>query len=88
MLFNRRVRFAILVLAAQLLLIALAISWCVHMVLIAKHGEVYFVETSPAILYGEIGATLLIILFAVIVFALQCKRLGEKRRDDDRGKAV
>ena len=86
MLFGRRVTFAILVLSAQLLLIALAIAWCVHMVLIAKYGRIYFVEANPAILYGEIVATALIILFAIVVFALQCKRLGERRRDDDRRK--
>ena len=86
MFFGRRVRFAIFVLAAQLLLIAMAIAWCIHMVLIAKYGKIYFVETNPAILYGEIVATALVTLFAIIVFALQYKRLGERRRDDDREK--
>lgn len=70
------------VLAAQLLLIATAIAWCVHMILIAKHGELHFVEANPIILYGEIVATALIILFAATVFILQWKRLGEKRRTD------
>lgn len=87
MLFGRRVRFAMLVLAAQLLLIAMAIAWTVHMVLIARYGEIYFVETNPIVLYGEIVATVLITLFAVIVFALQCKRLGERRRDGDKEKS-
>lgn len=82
---GRRLRFAIAVLAAQLLLIATAIAWCVHMVLIAKYGELRFVEANPKILYGEIVATALITLFAIIVFALQWKRLGEKRGTDDRG---
>ena len=81
---GRRVRFTIAVLAAQLLLIATSIAWCIHMVLIAKHGEVYFVEANPTILYGEIVATALITLFATTVFILQWKRLGEKRRTDDR----
>jgi len=85
LLHGRRVRFAIAVLAAQLLLIAAAIAWCVHMVLIARYGEVRFVEANPLILYGEIAATVLITLFATIVFALQWKRLGEKRRTDDGG---
>lgn len=87
MLFGRRLRFTILVLAAQLLLIAMAIAWCVHMVLIAKYGEIYFVEGNPAILYGEIAATALITLFAVIIFILQFRRLGERRRGDDLEKA-
>ena len=87
MLFGRRLRFTILVLAAQLLLIAMAIAWCIHMVLIAKNGQIYFVEDSPAILYGEIVATALITLFAVTIFILQFKRLGERRRSDDLEKA-
>ena len=83
LLHGRRVRFAIAVLAAQLLLIATAISWCLHMVIIAKYGEIRFVEENRAILYGEIVATALITLFAIIVFALQWKRLSEKRGTDD-----
>lgn len=82
LLHSRRVRFAIAVLAAQLLLIATAIAWCVHMVLIAKYGELRFVEANPIILYGEIVTTALITLFATIVFIIQWKRLGEKRRND------
>lgn len=84
LLYARRVKFAIAVLAAQLLLIATSIAWCVHMVLIAKYGELYFVEANPTILYGEIVVTALITLFAAILFILQWKRLGEKRRADDR----
>ena len=80
----RRVKFDIAMRAAQLLLIATSIAWCVHMVLIAKYGELYFVEANPTILYGEIVATALITLFAAIVFILQWKILGEKRRIDDR----
>ena len=80
--FGRRVRFAVLVLAAQLLLIAMAIAWCIHMVLIAKNGQIYFIEANPVILHGEIVATVLVVVFAITVFAIQCKRLGEKRRDD------
>jgi len=86
LLYGRRVKFTIAVLAAQLLLIATAIAWCIHMVLIAKYGELRFVEANPIVLYGEIGATALITLFAATVFILQWKRLGEKRRTDDMGK--
>jgi len=84
--FGRRVTFAIVVLVSQLLLIAMAIGWTIHMALIAKTGEIYFVEENPIILYGEIAATVLITLFAIIVFVLQCKRLGERRRGDDEEK--
>ena len=88
LLHGRRVRFTIAVLAAQLLLIATAVAWCLHMVLIAKYGEIHFVEANRVILYGEIVATALITLFAIIVFALQWKRLGEKRRTDNMGQSM
>ena len=64
----------------------MAIAWCIHMVLIARHGEIYFIEPNPVVLYGEIAATVLITLFAVTIFTLQFKRLGEKRRHDDKEK--
>ena len=86
MFFGRRVTFAIVVLVSQLLLIAMAIGWTIHMALIAKMGEIYFVEENPIILYGEIAATVLITLFAIVVFVLQCKRLGARRRGDDQEK--
>ena len=79
---------AIAVLAAQLLLIATAIAWCVHMVLIAKYGEIRFLEANPVILYGEIAVTALIAIFAATVFILQWKRLGEKRRTDNMGQSM
>jgi len=66
--------FPILVLSSQLLLLALAIAWFVHMILIAVHGKIFFAEPNSLILYGEITATALIALFAVIVFILQWKR--------------
>ncbi len=86
MFFGRRVTFAIVVLVSQLLLIAMAIAWTIHMALIAKTGEIYFIEENPIILYGEIAATVLITLFAIVVFVLQCKRLGARRRGDDEEK--
>ena len=84
MTFGRRLKFAILVVVSQLLLVALGIAWVVHMVLIAKNGSVYFVEENPAILWAEIAATTLITLFAVAVLAIQLYRLGERRRGDER----
>jgi hypothetical protein len=54
------------------------------MVLIAKYGQIYFIEANPTILYGEIAITALITVFAAVVFALQFKRLGERRRGDDK----
>ena len=64
MLFGRRVTFTILVLISELLLIGAAIAWCLHMFLIAKHGQVYFVEENSAILYGEIVATTIIAILS------------------------
>jgi len=82
--FGRRLRFTILVLVSQLLLIALAIAWVVHMALIAKNGAIYFVEKNPAILWAKIGVTALITLFATAVFAIEIYRLGERRKGDER----
>ena len=62
--FNRRFRFSMSVLAAQLLLGAVAITWCVHMVLILIHGEVCFQEPNSAILYTEIAATAIVIIYS------------------------
>ena len=85
---RRRLRFAIVVLISQLLLIALTISWIVHMVIIAVNGSAYFVETNPLILWGEIAVMVLITLFAVGVFAIQISRLGERRRNEDKEKSL
>jgi putative effector of murein hydrolase LrgA (UPF0299 family) len=89
--FNRRLKFATVVIISQLLLIALGIAWVVHMVLIWKNGAVQFIEENPVILLAEIAVTTLITLFAVAVLAIQIHRLGERRRgerrrDDDSGK--
>ena len=79
---SRRLRFTTLVMVTQMLLIALAISWLVHMVIIALSGSIYFVENEPIILWSEISATILIILFATSILVMQIHRLGERRRTD------
>ena len=71
---TKNTTFSILVLSSQLLLFALSIAWCVHMVLIAVHGKIFFAEPNPLILYGEITATVLIALFAITVFVFQFRR--------------
>jgi hypothetical protein len=81
---RRRLRFAVLVVISQLLLIALAIAWLIFMIIIAVNGSVYFVERNPFIRWLEVTAAVLIILFAAGVFIAQVRRLGERRRDDDR----
>jgi hypothetical protein len=83
-LFGRRVTFAIIVLASQLLLIALAVTWLIQMLVIARNGSVYFIEDNPAILVTEIVLAAVISIFAAVVFVLQLKKLGEKRRGDER----
>ena len=82
--FNRRLKFAIVVIISQLLLVALGIAWVVHMVLIWKNGAVHFIEENPVILLAEIVVTTLITLFAVAVLAIQIHRLGERRSNDER----
>jgi hypothetical protein len=81
--FGRRVRFSVAVLVAQVLLISTAIALCVQMALIKMYGEVYIVEPNSAILMAEIVATIIIVIYSATVFALQWKRLGERRSHDE-----
>ena len=80
---NRRTKFALIVLASQLLLIALTFVMLIEMILIATNGLVQFVEANPVILAIEIILTVLITLFGIYVFVIQLKRLGEKRNSDE-----
>ena len=70
------------VLIAQVLLISTAIALCVQMALIKMYGEVYIVEPNSAILMAEIIGTVIIVIYSATVFALQWKRLGERRSRD------
>ena len=79
---RRRLRLTILIIASQILLIALAFSWLIHMVIIASEGSVYFVENDPAILWGEISVCIVINIFALYVLIIQIRRLGERREND------
>lgn len=79
---RRRLGFSTLVLISQMLLIALAIAWLIHMVIIAVAGSAYFVENNPFVLWAEIAGSVLIILFAVYVLVMQLQRLGERRGTD------
>ena len=67
-----------------MLLIAMAVAWCVQLTLIAVWGEICFSEPNAVILYGEIAATVLVAVFAVLVFVMQYRGLTEKRASDDR----
>ena len=84
MLFGRRVRFAIIILASQLLLTALAVVMLVQMFFIAIDGVVQFSENNQAVLILEIILTALITLFSISVFVIQLRRLGENRNSDRR----
>ena len=86
MLFGRRVRFAMIVLASQLLLIALAVVMLIQMILIAINGAVQFVENNHALLITEIILTVLIIFFSAFVLLIQLRRLGESRSSDSRNR--
>ena len=79
---RRRLKFTSVVLISQILLIALAIAWLIHMIVIAIYGAVYFIEREPLMLWIEITASALITLFAIFVLIHQIKRLGERRRND------
>jgi membrane protein YdbS with pleckstrin-like domain len=79
---QRRLRFSLLILVSQILLVALAIAWLVHMSIIAISGSVYFVENNPWILWTEIIISIFITLFAISILVMQIQRLGERRSAD------
>jgi membrane protein YdbS with pleckstrin-like domain len=79
---RRRLKSTAYVIISQALLVALAISWVIHMSLIAAHGSVYFVENNPFILWAEIAGSVLIAVFAIVILATQIQRLGERRSSD------
>jgi amino acid transporter len=81
---GRRVRFALIILASQLLLTALAIVMLIQMILIALNGVVQFAENNKTILIIEIVLTTLITFFGIFVFIIQLRRLGENRSSDRR----
>ena len=82
---RRRLRFATFVIISQMLLVALALACLIQVLLILANGSVYLIERNPSILWGEITATVLIILIATCVLVMQIQRLGERRRADDKG---
>jgi ABC-type nickel/cobalt efflux system permease component RcnA len=82
---QRRLRFSLLILVSQLMLIAVAVSWLIHMIIIAVHGSAYFVENNKFILWSEITLSVLIVGFALFILVSQFKRLGERRERDRNG---
>ena len=80
--YNRRLKFTILVLVSQLLLIVLAIAWGIHLTAMALRGGVLSIETNPWILYGEIIATVFILMFAIVVVVFEFKRIMARRLGD------
>ena len=77
-----RLKFASIVLINQVSLIALAVAWLVHMIVIAIYGAVYFIERDSLMIWIDIFAWSLISLFATFVLILQVRRLSERRRND------
>ena len=84
MLFGRRVRFALIILVSQILLIALAVVMLIQMILISLNGVIQFAENNKTILIIEIILTALITFFGIFVFLMQLRRLGENRSSDQR----
>lgn len=80
---RRRLRFATLSMINQILLIALAIAWIVHIAIISRYGTVYFEENNPVVLWVEIITLIVILSFSLYIFILQIRRFGERRRDSD-----
>ena len=85
---QRRLRFSLLILLSQIMLIALAISWLVHMGIIAISGSAYFVENNPLILWAEITISVFITIFAINILVIQIRRLGERRGVDRNGNST
>jgi len=79
---RRRLKSTSYVLISQALLIALAVAWLIHMIIIAVNGSVYFVENNGFILWAEITTSVIITIFAICILITQVQRLGERRRTD------
>jgi len=79
---RRRLKSTSFVVISQVLLIAMAISWVIHMAIIASNGSAYFVENNPFILWAEIIGSVFITVFAIFILASQIQRLGERRESD------
>jgi hypothetical protein len=82
LIFGRRVTFALIVAASQMLLIAVSITLFIELILIVKYGSVNFMEKNRSILVVETVAAAMISAFALSVFVLQLKRLGERRKGE------
>lgn len=80
--YGRRIRFILIVLASQFLLLALALGWGIYLFQIARYGGVYSVENNYWLLYAEIFATVLIVFFAIIVIFLEFGRMNARRQGD------
>jgi protein-S-isoprenylcysteine O-methyltransferase Ste14 len=78
---RRRLQFATLSIFNQILLIALAIAWIVHISIIAFYNAVLFEENNTVILWSEISTLVCITVFSIYIFILQIRRFGEKRED-------
>ena len=78
---RRRLQFATLSILNQILLIALAIAWIVHICIIAVYGTVMFEENNPLILWTEIITLAVILVFSIYIFVMQVQRFSERRED-------
>jgi protein-S-isoprenylcysteine O-methyltransferase Ste14 len=83
---RRRLQFATLNILNQILLIALAIAWIVHICIIAVYGAVMFEENNSLVLWSEIVTLAVILIFSICIFIVQIQRFGEKREDTVEGR--
>ena len=67
---QQRLKNTMLILISQALLVALAVSWVVHMGYIAANGSVNFVENNQFILWSEIAGLVLIVVFAILNYVI------------------
>ena len=81
---RRRLKSTLLIILSQALLGALAVSWLIHMALIAANGSVNFIENNPVVLWAEIAFMGLVLIFAGYLLWNQLQKLGERRSNDSR----
>jgi heme/copper-type cytochrome/quinol oxidase subunit 2 len=67
------------VLAGQVLLIVMAVAWCVQMAFMAVWGETCFAQTNARIQYGQTMAVVLVVVLAVFIPVARHGKLTEKR---------
>ena len=71
-------------LAAQVVLIVMAVVWCGDLALSAVWCETHFALREAGIQYGQTVAAVLIVVLSVFVLVTRDRRQNEKRDRDSR----